>query len=197
MAEVLPKTISGTQGAQVELDRKREARKHDFVAKFRLDHASSGVGDNISERDFAILGMFMYTAVYIEWSKLICVVAKPSIEFPLDCLVGKYACKVIYYVAGWTLHSASKALTKGIANRPLFQNFAQSQSINANEAKALGLPTVLVDMRQRGASRYCRPEYFQFICFVESVYLANLSLEMMLAHPAGDIIAQIKCNTLQ
>ena len=87
--------------------------------------------------------------------------------------MGKHALKVIYYVAGWTLYSASKALTKGIADRPLFQEFAQSQSINADKAKDLGLPTSLVDIWKRSVSRYCTLEYFEFICFVESVFLAN------------------------
>ena len=112
--------------------------------------------------------------------------------------MGKHALKVIYYVAGWTLYSASKALTKGIADRPLFQEFAQSQSINADKAKDLGLPTSLVDIWKRSVSRYCTLEYFEFICFVESVFLANLSLEMMLAYPDadGDIIAEIKHSIL-
>jgi hypothetical protein len=57
------------------------------------------------------------------------------------------------------------------------------------KAKDLGLPTLLVDMRKCGVSRYCTLEYFEFICFVESVFLSNLSLEMMLAYPDGDIIS--------
>ena len=114
-----------------------------------VNYASSGVGENIKEDQFAYLGSFLYTAVCNEWLKLICNIAKPPIEYPSDCLVGKHARKVIYYVAGWTLYSASKALTKGIADRLLFQEFAQSQSINADNAKDLGLPTSLVDMRKR------------------------------------------------
>ena len=120
MADLFPKTISGIQGAQVQFDRKREALLPDFVTKFRSDYASSGVGENIKEDQFAYLGSFLYTAVCNEWLKLICNIAKPPIEYPSDCLVGKHARKVIYYVAGWTLYSASKALTKGIADRPLF-----------------------------------------------------------------------------
>jgi hypothetical protein len=196
MAVLLPKTISGVQGAQVQFDRKREALLPDFVTKFRSDFASSGVGENITEVQFAYLGRFLYTAVCNEWLKLISNIAKPPMEYPLDCLVGKHALKVIYYVAGWTLYSASKALTKGIADRPLFQEFAQSQTIDADTAKGLGLPTSLVDMRKRSVSRYCTSEYFEFICFVESVFLANLSLEMMLAYPDGTIIAEIKHSIL-
>ena len=88
MADLFPKTISGIQGAQVQFDRKREALLPDFVTQFRSDYASSGVGENIKEDQFAYLGSFLYTAVCNEWLKLICNIAKPPIEYPSDCLVG-------------------------------------------------------------------------------------------------------------
>jgi hypothetical protein len=44
-------------------------------------------------------------------------------EFPDDCLVGKHACPVIYYVAGWLLCNASKALTVARDKRLLFLDF--------------------------------------------------------------------------
>ncbi len=43
---------------------------------------------------------------------------------------------------------------------------------------------------------YCTQQYFDFICFVESVYLANLSLEMMVAYNDGNIISVIKSSIL-
>jgi hypothetical protein len=42
----------------------------------------------------------------------------------------------------------------------------------------------------------CTLEYFEYICFVETVYLENLSLEMMLAYNNGDIVAAIKNRIL-
>ena len=44
---------------------------------------------------------------------------------------------------------------------------------------------------------YCSRDYFEFICFVESVYLANLSLKMTMAYADGDIIAQIKMSIIK
>ena len=36
---------------------------------------------------------------------------RPLVTMPEQCLVGKYARSVVYYVAGWTLHSLSLART--------------------------------------------------------------------------------------
>ena len=56
----------------------------------------------------------------------------------------------------------------------------------------MNLLTSLVEMRKGRASVYCSREYFEFVCFVKSTYLANLTLKMMLAYNDGDIIAKIK-----
>jgi hypothetical protein len=78
----------------------------------------------------------------------------------------------------------------------MYYRFAAAQSINASLAKSIGLPTDLVDRRQRGSSMYCTQQYFDFICFVESIYLANLTLDMMMAHNGGTIISVIKSSIL-
>ena len=46
---------------------------------------------------------------------------------------------------------------------------------------------------------YCTKQYFEFICFVELVYLNNLNLEMMMmmAYADGDIIHVIKVALLE
>jgi hypothetical protein len=63
-------------------------------------------------------------------------------------------------------------------------------------AQNLELPTSPVERRKRKLSMYCSCDYFEFMCFVESVYLANLSLKMMMAYADGDIIAQIKMSII-
>jgi hypothetical protein len=40
------------------------------------------------------------------------------------------------------------------------------------------------------SSVYCSHDYFEFICFIESVFLANLLLKMMLTYVDGDIISK-------
>ncbi len=118
-------------------------------------------------------GQFLYYVLFMTWSNLVCGNEKPPVEFPIDCLVGKYALPVIYYVAGWTLYKASKAATICEVKRPLFYRFASAHTINEIAAQHLQLPISLVEKRKtkRGASVCCTLEYFEYNCFVETVYL--------------------------
>ncbi len=50
----------------------------------------------------------------------------------------------------------------------------------------------LVERRKRRALVYCSRKYFDFVCFVESTYLTNLMLKMIIAYNDGEIISKIK-----
>jgi hypothetical protein len=89
------------------------------------------------------------------WSDAICINKKPPIKISDDCLVGKYAIPVIYYVSGWTLFSASKALTVAVDKRQLFFMFLGLNTINKQTAKVMSLPTSLVERRNWRALIYC------------------------------------------
>ncbi len=78
----------------------------------------------------------------------------------------------------------------------MFLEFSMAHSIDEDIARSSGLPTSLVERRKRNSSVYCSRDYFKFICFVESVYLANLTLKMMMAYADGDIIARIKTSII-
>ena len=116
------------------------------------------------------------------WSDVICNNEKPPIDFPVDCLVGKYAFPAIYYVAGCMLFSMFKAFTVAVDNRPLFFSFAARHTFNECVAKGMNLPTSLVERRKHRSSVYCKREYFYFIGIIEIIYLAYLTLKMMLAY---------------
>ncbi len=60
----------------------------------------------------------------------------------------------------------------------------------------MGLPTSLVKRRKHKLSVYCTQQYFEFICFVEKVYLANLPLKMMLTYKDSNIISITKTSIL-
>ena len=60
----------------------------------------------------------------------------------------------------------------------------------------MDMPTSLVEKRRWRASVYCSREYFDVVCFVDSTYLANLMLKMMMAYNDGDIISKIKFGIL-
>jgi hypothetical protein len=100
------------------------------------------------------------------------------------------------HVAGWTLYSASKALTIPNVKRLLHFIFAALHAIDEQSAKAMNLPTSLVERRKWRVFVYCTQEYFEFICLVESTYLANQMLKMILAYNDGNIVSVIKTSIL-
>ena len=159
-----------------------------------LDAASADISCII----FGRLGAFLHLALFQAWSDAICDNEKPLIEFPVDCLVGMYALPVVvvYYIAGWTLFSMSKATMIAADNRPVYFTFAASQTIDERATKRMNLPSSLVERRIRQASVYCTREYFDFLCHIESIFLDNLTLKMMLAYSDGDIVTRIKTSIL-
>ena len=83
---------------------------------------------------------------------------KPPINFPVDCLVGKYALPVVYYTAGWILYSVSKATSIAADKRPLLFRFSAAQTIDGCAAKSMDLTTSLVERRKQRALVYCSCE---------------------------------------
>jgi hypothetical protein len=164
MAEGFPKTAAGIANAQVDFEREKEHKMHAFVDEFIKEYAMSGIHPaELSSNSLRQLGAFLHLALFHAWSDAICDNKKPPIEFPTTYLVGKYAMPVVYYVAGWTLYNGSKASTIAEDKRQLYFRFAASHMINKKEAKAVKLPTSLVERRKKRASVYCSREYFDFL----------------------------------
>jgi hypothetical protein len=61
-----------------------------------------------------------------------------------------------------------------VDNRPVCFTFVASQTIDERAAKRMNLPASLVKRRKWRASVYCSREYFDFLCCIESIFLANL-----------------------
>jgi hypothetical protein len=179
MLEIFPITSAGVPNAHLEFERRKETRMHAFADKFIAKYNSSGLSclEDVSRITFGRLGAFLHLALFLAWSHVISDNQKPPINFPADCLVGKYALPVVYYVTGWTLYSVSKASSIAADKRPLFFRFAAAHTIDRCAAKCMDLPTSLMERRKQRASIYCSREYFDFVCFVESTFLANLTLK--------------------
>ena len=155
-----------------------------------------GTGINLTEEYFRYFGTWLYNILFEEWSYCAMDSEKPPVTIPTECLVDKYARRVIYYVSGWTLHSLSKALTIAKDKRGIYQRLSMNHCLEVDEAIELNLPISVVQRRKRWAKIYSTNEYYAFICHIESVYLFNLTLEMMMAHADGDIIHVIKTKML-
>jgi hypothetical protein len=196
--EIFPKTSARVPNAHLEFERRKETRMRAFANEFIVEYDSSGLSclEDVSRITFGRLGAFLHLALFMAWSHAISNNQKPPINFLADCLVGKYALPVVYCVAGWTLYSASKASSIAADKRSLFFRFAAAQTIDGCAAKSMDLSTSLVERRKWRASVYCSCKYFDFVCFIESTYLANLTLKMMIAYNDGDIISKIKLGIL-
>jgi hypothetical protein len=72
---------------------------------------------------------------------------RPPVTLPEDCLMGKYARPVMYYCAGWTLHSLPMAQTIAKENQASYQTFAQQQNVGEMEVKECNMPVSLVFKR--------------------------------------------------
>ena len=57
------------------------------------------------------------------------------------------------------------------------------------------MPCSLVELRQKRKLYFAGPAFFDFITFIESIFISNLTLQMMMAHSDGDLVTAI-CNTI-
>ena len=81
----------------------------------------------------------------------------------------------------------------------MYFDFFLAHSVDANVAAESTLPEWLIKKRKRkcGASIYCKTNYFELICAVESTYINNLIIEMMMAYAHGNLVHAIKCHLLK
>lgn len=197
-ADLFPKSASGLSDAEVSFQERKRQHKGVFVKKWMEQYDSLGLKDSseMTKIRFGRFGIYLYHVLFMNWSYRAADCERPPIIILDKCLVGKYAKNVVYYVSGWTLQSMSLAKTIAKGNQQLYFDFARDHSLDADTAKQAGLPTSLVERRKR-ANRYCNQQYYEFISFVESTYLANFNLEMMMAYVDGDLIHEIKMKMIE
>ena len=153
---------------------------------------TSGAGDkSLDELGFAHFGSFLFQCLYRLWSRMLVEDNGGKVEIPTEDLVGKYALEVVYYVAGWTLQRTSLALGVAEVKKGVYKQFAASHSIEMEEAREANLPSSLVELRRKKKLFFVTESYFDFIRFIESIYLHNLTLKMMMAHSNGDLAGTI------
>ena len=197
-SEEFPKSIARLPDADLEFQIRNRQQKKSFIAQW-IDHRNTFLGtdaDSFPAEKYRYFGSFLYDVLFDCWAFNSMEGERPPVTLPEICRVGKYAHPVVYYVAGWTIYSLSLARTVAKEMRPLYHRFADQHSIGEDAAKEDNMPVSLVQKRNARSLLFCSAEYFGFICFVESVYLDNLTLEMMMGHPEGNIIQVIKSYIL-
>jgi hypothetical protein len=81
----------------LEFERRKETKMCAFADKFIAEYDSSVLSrlEDVSRITFGQLGAFLQLALFMAWSLVISNNHKPPINFPADCLVGKYALPVV------------------------------------------------------------------------------------------------------
>ena len=76
----------------------------------------------------------------------------------------------------------------------IYFDFAKNHTMDTEYAFSARLPTQLVEKRKRrhGSKIYCSNDFYNFIYFVESTFLNNLTLKMMIAYSNGDLVYALK-----
>ena len=69
-----------------------------------------------------------------------------------------------------------------------YQSFAKSHKLTLHSAKDASLPCDLVELRQK---KFPDKQYFDFIRLIESIYVHNLTISLMVAYVDGDLIQAI------
>jgi len=194
-ADEFPRTLAKLSGSEMNFITRVRARQEEFIRKWGKEGKTS-----MSTLQFKALGSFLFNAIKLQWMYSAANSDKPEVCIPGpddDTLVGKYSHRTVYYVAGWIVFSLSKAKTIASKKRGIYHRLAHQHSLSEDEAKAAMLPIGLVLRRKRRASMFCTEKFYRFISFVESVYVSNLTLDMMMAHADGDVIGEIKSQVLQ
>ena len=196
-AETFPKSAAGLSGGELLFQEKKRERKSDFVKKWKCNYGTAVTNkESMSENTFAMFGVLLHNLLFMSWSFSVADSGRPSVTVPDENLVGKNARVVIYYVAGWTLHSMSHAKTVARDKRKMYFDFVWGNRMSRDQAIEADLPTKLVERRKRMAKMYATNNYFEFICFIESIFLTNLTLDMMMAHCNENLMHEIKVTIM-
>jgi hypothetical protein len=131
--------------------------------------------------------------IFYKWAHLQYSRTRPSIvinetdQFSVD----KYSTGVLYYTTGWILQRLIFDKSEKKIIQLVFGEFADCHCLSCDDAKSANLPVELVVHRQVSKLVYSDSPFFELIKLIESIYVANLSMEMMLAYDDGSLIEHI------
>ena len=118
------------------------------------------------------------------------------IVIPATISVHKQSLSILFYVAGWVINRIAEGKTVSANRRKYFKLFASNNQLSFRDAVKLNLPTEMIDRKEISAC--CRPskEFFEFICRVETIFVANFTVKAMQSHVAGNLLEEISKATI-
>ena len=145
----------------------------------------------LDEEQFLYFFLWLSNGLFFFWSRSMADDDRRNIQIPEGDLVAKYSLPVVYYVAGWTLQRTGLALLVGENDCYKYESFAKRLKLTSQSANDSKLPCELVEMRQKKSLYFPNKQYFQFIRLVESIYVHNLTVSLMMAYVDGDLMQAI------
>ena len=84
----------------------------------------------------------------------------------------------------------------GKDERQLYFDFAKNHTMYAESVLLAGLLRRLADKRKRqwGSNIYCLSDFYNFLSFLESTFLKNLTLKMVMSHLKNNLVYAITCH---
>jgi hypothetical protein len=190
--QIFPKTAKSLPNTEIQFTVMRRRDKETFISQWCEKCKTLSSVNDVSERHRMAVFVALEIFLFIKWSKASVEMDRPPIIFPTENGVSTYALPVVYYTTSWLLSKLFHAKTVAKHLRRPYQVFGMHHSINKKDAHDAGLPTELVDRREKKSLFRSSIEFFLFVQRIESVFLANLNLKMMLAYSDGDL-----CETIQ
>jgi len=146
---------------------------------------------SLDKEQFLYFFLWLSNGLFFFWSRSMADDDRRVIQIPEEDKVAKYSLHVVCYVGGWALQRTSLALLVEENERFLYQAFANRHKLTAQSAKDASLPCDLVELRQKKCLFFPDKQYFAFIRLVESIYVHNLTISLMMAYVDGDLIQAI------
>ena len=137
-SEEFPKSVARLPDADLQFQVRLRQRKKVFIGQW-VEQRDALLGADSSlfpKEKYRYFGSFLFDILFDCWSLNSMEGERPPVTTPEQCLVGKYARPVVYYVAGWTVHSLTLARTVARKMQPLYCRFADQHIISKEAAIA-------------------------------------------------------------
>ena len=108
-----------------------------------------------------------------------------------DVYTHPYSHQTLYYTTSLLIRRLVCAFAEKKFMKKYFASFSREHSVTLSVAKEKCLPTTLSKRRQLSKLIYSDELFFKFVKYIESIYIDNLTLEMMIAFDDGSLIEQI------
>jgi hypothetical protein len=209
--EQFPKIASMLPGAELafQVDRQSKQTTSWFEGFYSLvlqnAHAPTGASNHSTLQAFKIGDWRMAfsaieMALYTCWTALSHDSQVPEIEIPKTPSVHPYSEEVLYHVAGWVISQLAKTKKQKseLSSERRYQQprLAEMHSLTKAEAEEAKLPTDLVNDREKESLRRPSAEFYNFITHIETVFMANMSVDMMKGYSSGNLLNAVKVAIL-